>query len=68
MILATPDCALADTNTKRQTGREAQLQNIESAKAVADIVRWGWFVLDVIHFAHTQQPLITEHVWVLALC
>ncbi|POM71845.1 T-complex protein 1 subunit gamma, partial [Phytophthora palmivora] len=29
----------ADTNTKRETGRTAQLGNIEAAKAVSDIVR-----------------------------
>lgn len=28
-----------DSNTKRETGRKAQLGNIEAAKAIADVIR-----------------------------
>ena len=32
-------CIYVDTNTKRETGRKAQLGNIAAAKAVSDIIR-----------------------------
>ena len=31
--------SILDTNTKRETGRQAQLGNIAAARAVADIIR-----------------------------
>lgn len=39
-----------NTNTKRETGRKAQMGNIAAAKAVADVIRTclgKWWFLDI---------------------
>jgi hypothetical protein len=60
-----------DSNTKRQTGRQAQLSNIGAARAVADIIRTTLgprSMLKVSQQSASLAALFCRHWWLEDCC